>query len=67
MGTALAKSANSSIYTWQTPAPVSMVGTDDSSTTIRIKAALPRGITRSTFPRAFSKAFTVSRSSDGTN
>ena len=42
-------------------------GTVDSSTTIRINAALPRGITKSTLPRALRRAFTVSRSSDGTN
>ena len=34
---------------------------------MRINAALPRGITRSTLPRAFSNALTVSRSSDGTS
>ena len=34
---------------------------------MRISAALPRGITKSTLPRAFSSALTVSRSSDGTS
>ncbi|CAB4943193.1 unannotated protein [freshwater metagenome] len=60
-------SANSSTNTWQTPAPVSIVGTVDSSTTMRISAALPRGITKSTLPRALSSALTVARSSDGTS
>ena len=34
---------------------------------MRINAALPRGITRSTLPRAFKSALTVARSSDGTS
>ena len=44
-----------------------MVGTVASSTTIRISAALPRGITRSTLPRAVRSAFVVARSSEGTS
>ena len=67
MAIAFLKSADLSTYTWQTPAPVSIVGTVASSTTERINSALPRGITKSTSPLAVSNAVTVLRSVEGIN
>ncbi len=51
---------------WQLPTPVSMTGTVDSSTTVRISPAPPRGMMRSTMPRSRSSALTESWSTPGT-
>ncbi len=47
--------------------PVSITGTVDCSTTVRISDAPPRGMTTSTRPRARSSSVTESRVSPGTS
>ena len=58
---AFSRSAASSTYTWQLPTPVSITGTVDSSTTVLISDAPPRGISTSTRPRARISSLTESR------
>ena len=65
--TALSTSASLSTYTWQLPMPVSMDGTVESSTTLRIRAAPPRGMTTSTSPRAVMRCLTDSCDVPGTS
>ncbi len=48
----MARSALASTYTWTLPTPVSMTGTVDSRTTVRMRSAPPRGTSTSTSPRA---------------
>ena len=67
MASAWSRSADASTYTWQLPTPVSMTGTVDSSTTLRIRPAPPRGISTSTSPRARISALTESWLSPGTS
>ncbi len=67
MSTAMSRSASASTYTWQLPVPVSITGTVDSSTTVRISDAPPRGISTSTMPRARISSRTDSRLSPGTS
>ena len=58
---AFSRSAAASTYTWQLPTPVSITGTVDSSTTVLISDAPPRGISTSTRPRARISSLTESR------
>ncbi len=67
MSTAMSRSASASTYTWQLPVPVSITGTVEPSTTVRIRAAPPRGISTSTRPRARISSVTDSRLSPGTS
>ncbi len=67
ISTAMARSVCASTYTWQLPVPVSMTGTVDSSTTVRIREAPPRGMSTSTRPRARISSRTESRLSPGTS
>ena len=63
MSRAMSRSASASTYTWQLPTPVSMTGTVDCSTTAWISPAPPRGMTRSTSPRACMRCWADDRSS----
>ena len=67
IASALSRSAARSTYTWQLPTPVSMTGTVDSSTTLRIRPAPPRGMSTSTMPRARISSLTLSWESPGTS
>jgi len=67
IATALSMSAAASTYTWQLPTPVSMTGTVELSTTLRINPAPPRGMSRSTSPRAVIRAMTASWLRPGTS
>jgi hypothetical protein len=67
IASALSRSAAASTYTWQLPTPVSITGTVDSVTTLRMSDAPPRGMRTSTSPRARIRALTDSRESPGTS
>ncbi len=52
---------------WQLPTPVSITGTVDSSTTVRISDPPPRGISTSTRPRARISSLTESREDESSS